>query len=59
MHDVKNMSEMFTGQHEKILIKAGQYINNVVNLDGQEFKVKQKNFTELDRLSIAVSLIDD
>lgn len=40
------------------MIKAGSG-NNVVNIDGEDFKVKQKNFTELDRLSIVVSLIDD
>jgi len=27
------MSDMFTGQHEKILIKAGSG-NNVLNIDG-------------------------
>lgn len=40
------MDEYFTGQHEKILLKSFEDI------------MKTKNFTELDRLSVVVHIID-
>jgi hypothetical protein len=53
------MSDMFTGQHEKILLKVAQNNSNTLSIDGEQFRVKQKNLTELDRLSLVVALIDD
>jgi radial spoke head protein 9 len=55
---VKHMGEFFTGQHEKILIKGGGETAKTIKLDGEDFKVKSKNFTELDRLSTVVHQID-
>ena len=52
------MISFFTGQHEKILIK-GDDKSKKINLDGEEFTIKVKNFTELDRLSIVVHLISE
>lgn len=52
------MNEFFTGQHEKILLKSNQDGPKIVRtVNGEEMIVKQKNFTELDRLSLAVSLV--
>ena len=56
---VKNMPDMFTGQHEKILLKVAQTLSNTLSIDGEQFRVKQKNLTELDRLSLVVTSIDD
>lgn len=52
------MPTFFTGQHEKIIAKEAGEQKKVITIDGEEFPVKAKNFTELDRLSIIVHLID-
>jgi len=41
------------------LLKEAGDSKKVMNIDGENFVVKAKNFTELDRLSIVVHLIDD
>jgi radial spoke head protein 9 len=55
---VKSMGLFFTGQHEKILIKGSGQAGKAIHLNGEEFVVKSKNFTELDRLSLVVHQID-
>lgn len=52
------MNEFFSGQHEKILMKFQGEANKFVRgPNGEELIVKQKNFTELDRLALVVALI--
>ena len=58
MAKTKHMTEFFTGQHEKIIVKGSGQPGKTINLNGEEFSVKAKNFTELDRLSIVVHQID-
>lgn len=59
MATVKKLNDFFTGQHEKILVKrSAEGPSKSISLEGEEFVVKQKNFTELDRLSIFVHLVD-
>lgn len=55
---VEKMPNFFTGQHEKIITKETGQGKKVINIDGEDFSVKAKHFTELDRLSIVVHLID-
>jgi len=52
------MSDFFTGQHDKIIVKGSGEASKTIHLDGEDFKVKTKNLTELDRLSIVVHQID-
>jgi hypothetical protein len=52
------MGQFFTGQHEKILIKGATQAGKSISLNGEDFVVKAKNFTELDRLSLVVHQID-
>jgi radial spoke head protein 9 len=52
------MGQFFTGQHEKILIKGGGQASKSISLNGEDFVVKTKNFTELDRLSLVVHQVD-
>ena len=55
---VQTLNDFFTGQHEKILVKTQNEAPKFIKgPDGQEMIVKSKNFTELDRLSLLVSLI--
>jgi radial spoke head protein 9 len=54
----KHLADFFTGQHEKILIKGAGQPSKTISLNGEDFVVKAKNFTELDRLSIVVHQID-
>lgn len=50
---IKN-PDFFTGQHEKILMKGDAQNGKNLNINGENFVVKPKNLTELDRLSIVV-----
>ena len=52
------MTSCFSGQHEKIVLKGSGQPRKTITLDGEELVVKAKNFTELDRLSIVVHMID-
>lgn len=40
------------------MLKEGGEAKKTVSIDGEDFVVKTKNFTELDRLSIVVHLVD-
>ena len=54
------MTDFFSGQHEKILIKTTNEAPKFVRgPDGNELIVKPKNFTELDRLALFVSLVSN
>ena len=55
---VNSIGQFFTGQHEKILIKGVGQVGKLISLNGEDFVVKAKNFTELDRLSAVVHQID-
>jgi radial spoke head protein 9 len=55
---VRSLGQFFSGQHEKILIKGGGQAGKAISLNGEDFVVKAKNFTELDRLSLVVHQID-
>jgi hypothetical protein len=52
------LTKFFTGQHEKILLKGSGEGKKTIQLNGEDFVVKTKNFTELDRLAITVHLVD-
>ena len=52
------MTDFFSGQHEKILIKGSSRPAKTMSVNGDDFIVKSKSFTELDRLSIVVHQID-
>ena len=55
---VQTMNDFFTGQHEKILLKCQNEAPKIMRgPDGEEMIVKQKNFTELDRLSCVIHTI--
>lgn len=53
---IRMVDEFFSGQHERILIKTAEY-NRMINAFGGADVKKEKNVTELDRLSIIVNLI--
>jgi hypothetical protein len=39
------MPSLFTGQHERILLKEGGEPKKIVSIDGESFVVKAKSFT--------------
>ena len=58
VHKMLQYPGFFTGQHEKIIMRNPSMANKSINIDGEEMVVRGKNFTELDRLSVVVYLID-
>lgn len=50
------MDEYFTGQHEKILLRGPDNVRSLV-VGEENYTVKGKHFTELDRLSCVVELV--
>lgn len=54
----RTLNDFFSGQHEKIIIKTQNEAPKIIKgPNGQDLIVKQKNFTELDRLSLFVHLV--
>lgn len=57
VQQVNSMNDFFSGQHEKIIVKLGEAPRFIRGPDGEEMMIKQKNFTELDRLSLLVATV--
>ena len=55
---MKQNPSHFTGQHEKIIDRNPKGTDRSISVGGEDLMVRAKNFTELDRLSIIVHLID-
>lgn len=52
------IDDYFSGQHEKNLFKGSSEPQKAVDVGGEDHFVRNKNFTELDRLSLLVHQVE-